>query len=146
MPATKVQVTEELLYKLYRGQLNHVKEFLLSESETDVKVDDYRTLTIHRPSYRERDYTFHDDSHDDLSSALELAEHLRTLYYEGDTEGLEEYLNIDTKHWTDKAIHEMPSDTKSPYIAGIPTLNAWACDGVCAELYDLDCPALPKDD
>lgn len=125
----RIEVTEELLYSLYCAALNHVKMFLIQESETIIPTTgDYAKVTISRPSYRDRDYVFHDDSHDDLSAALEIAEFMRGWYYDACLMELSKFLNTPHGEYSDGT-----------------ELQDFACGGIAQAFYDLDCPALPKD-
>lgn len=126
-----IEITEELLYTLYCAALDKVKYFLLTESETKINVhQDYSVITIGRPSYRDKDYAFHDDSHDDLSTALEIAERMRSMYYETDLQDLNLLIN-------------QPYNPESS--VPLTQLADYACDGIAQAFYDLNCPALPKD-
>jgi hypothetical protein len=145
---TKVKVTEELLYDLYKAALDNVRDFLMYESEYTIRfqgrdgLDGHErnlVITVPRPEYRNRDYAFHDDSHDYLDAALEIASLMRSAYYDGATEYLERWLNLPTTRDQD----ELMDHDDNTYF---PTpLDNFACDGIPPAFYELDCPALPKE-
>lgn len=114
--ATKVAVTEELLEKLVYAQARHTAS-LLTE-----------------PYNR-----FGDDWGDDTQGALDCMDALFQMYRDGanDLVGLDKWLNTPDEDYAGAETVETPSGT-------FIRLGRNGCDGVCPELYDLDCPALPK--
>ena len=75
----------------------------------------------HIESYQE--FPGSDDGLDYLQAAIELAGDLLDFYVDTDTARLDEFLNTPNR-----------------------LINDYACDGICNELYELNCPALPKED
>jgi hypothetical protein len=67
-------------------------------------------------------YPGSDDGLDYLQAAIQLAGELLDFYVDTDTARLDEFLNT-------------PDNLAANY----------ACDGICNELYELNCPALPKE-
>ena len=114
-----VQITEKVLEDLWRAQMEHT-----------------RNTINHSLEY------FSDDGYDYLCSALNLCEVLSDLYYESDYERLGFLLNTPSVIATDD--HYLKWELFQAN-NGFPMLETYASDGVCLELYTLNCPALPKE-
>ena len=115
---TRIEVDEALLDRLVKAQAAHTAAML---------TDPYNR--------------FGDDSGDYTNAALEAMRTLFELYWDQvDLEGLDAYLNTP----------EDEADERGEIVCGsigrVTHLGMLACDGVCNELWELNCPALPKED
>jgi hypothetical protein len=121
-------VNEELLNSLWAAQLKHTRGLI------DDAIEHGGTG---------------DDGHDYLDAALELSNTMEMLRFDGILTGrgsLDALLNT-----PDPLADSMNSEHYQKWEDfqhenGFPALSALACDGVAVEFYQLNCPALPKEE
>ncbi len=117
MNMKRIEPTKELLIELRNAQAKHTAELL-----TD-------------PHNR-----FADDWGDDTNAALILMRVLFDFTWdEYDLEGFDKWINTPYDENADDL--EITPNTHIVTLA-----HAGGCDGYCQELYDLDCPAMPKEE
>lgn len=81
-----------------------------------------------------------DDPGDYLNAALELFQALfQMVWNQEDLHALEVMLNTPLDY-------NNPNDVEVSPNYYVPRLCQLACDGICSEIYELNCPALPEDE
>lgn len=114
--AQHIVVTEDLLFKLNKEQQDHTAKLL---------ADPYNR--------------FGDDWGDDTEAALTLSTILFHMVWD---EAAVQDLDV----WLNTPYDENATTVDLPTLGTVEALAfAGGCDGYCPALYDLDCPALPKD-
>lgn len=118
--AKRVEVTEKLLYDLVHAQAKWTAELLTN------------------PYNR-----FGDDWGDYTDGALTAMTILFNMYRDGNNElgALDTWLNTPEGEETDGNV-DLSRGFGNYWVEAPSSLG---CDGLCPELYELDCPALPKE-
>ena len=132
-PPPPVEVTEEVVFRVYEGTLDYLRTSLEDLRSLN------RRLQADHPEYGGRgDYTTSDDGHDYLGAILDLAAFIHDVYVDGmNTDHLAYLLNNNQE-----ADGSFTMDKPVGYTFWADTLTNIAGDGIPPVLWDLKAPSL----